>query len=796
MGRNRKDSGEEFVPLTDHPSVSSASRSSIESVSTDGSLFDDSTKDYLRRKVGQMEHDTPYRDLEEDADVEPSQGLLQLPNKKAKRSRARYALWILAILCLGGWVLAFVLFLGQRRGNVATSSTAAVHDPESATGSTRYGKPITLDSTLSGEWNARRHSISWIPGPNGEDGLLLEQNEFGREGYLRVDDIRTRNRDTNGRILIKSAKINVNGRVVTPSEVWPSPDFKTVLIMSDREKNWRFSYTGTYWLFDVESQSAQPLDPGDPEGRIQLASWSPQSDAVVFTRGNNMYIRKLSSKSVSPITNDGGKELFYGVPDWVYEEEVFGGNSVTWWSNDGKFVAFMRTNESMVPEFPVQYFMSRPSGEKPPAGLEDYPDVRQIKYPKSGAPNPAVNLQFYDVENNNVFTVDVSQGFANDDRLIIEVVWASNGKVLVKETNRESDILRILLLDVVSKSGKVVRSDDVASLDGGWVEPTQSTRFIPADPEKGRPDDGYVDTIIHNGYDHLAYFTPLDADNPVILTSGEWEVVNAPSAVDLKSGLVYFVATKESPTQRHVYSVKLDGTDLTPVTNTSQVCYFDASFSNEGGYALLSYQGPHIPWQKVISTPSNGDTYEEVIEENKDLAKKVEEYALPAEIYQNITIDGVTLQMVERRPPHFNPVKKYPVLFYLYGGPGSQTVDRKFAVDFQSYVASTLGYIVVTVDGRGTGFIGRKARCIVRGNIGYWEAHDQIETAKEWAKKPYVDETRFAIWGWSYGGFMTLKVLEQDAGRTFQYGMAVAPVTDWRFYGECRYEDTYPPGLC
>jgi dipeptidyl aminopeptidase len=123
------------------------------------------------------------------------------------------------------------------------------------------------------------------------------------------------------------------------------------------------------------------------------------------------------------------------------------------------------------------------------------------------------------------------------------------------------------------------------------------------------------------------------------------------------------------------------------------------------------------------------------------------------------------------------------VLFYLYGGPGSQTVDRTFSVDFQSYLASSLGYIVVTVDGRGTGFIGRKARCIVRGNLGYYEARDQIETAKIWAARAYVDETRIAIWGWSYGGFMTLKTLEQDAGRTFQYGMAVAPVTDWRFYG-------------
>jgi dipeptidyl aminopeptidase len=219
------------------------------------------------------------------------------------------------------------------------------------------------------------------------------------------------------------------------------------------------------------------------------------------------------------------------------------------------------------------------------------------------------------------------------------------------------------------------------------------------------------------------------------------------------------------------------------LTDISKPGYFGISFSEGAGYALLSSKGPAVPWQAVINTQGDKVEYEAVIEENPKLVEMVEDYALPAEVYTNVTIDGYTLQVLERRPPHFNPSKKYPVLFFLYGGPGSQTVDRKFTVDFQSYVASSLGYIVVTVDGRGTGFIGREARCIVRGDLGHYEARDQIETAKIWANKGYVDESRMAIWGWSFGGFMTLKVLEQDAGQTFQYGMAVAPVTDWRFYG-------------
>ncbi|KAN0074048.1 Dipeptidyl peptidase IV (DPP IV) N-terminal region domain containing protein [Elaphomyces granulatus] len=784
MMKDQREHDEESMPLQHHLVSDSSSRNSTDSLSSDDSIMTVRVGANAQRGYGDRQENGQYGDLENDGS---EIGDIVLPKSRGAKdgNKARLILWVIGIFCLGGWLVSFFLLLEQRRvDDAATVSTAAVHDPDSATGTTSYGKRITLTQVLSNFWNPESHSISWIAVPNGEDGLLLMKNERGGEGYLRVEDIRGRKgaEHANSTVLMNDSSISVDGNLVSPQGIWPSPDLKSVLIMSDKQKNWRHSFTGKYWLFDVASQTAQPLDPENPEMRIQLASWSPRSDAVVFTRGNNMYLRRLSSKEVAPITTDGGSDLFYGIPDWVYEEEVFAGNSVTWWSGDGKYIAFLRTNESVVPEYPVQYFMSKPSGKQPPPGLENYPEVRQIKYPKAGAPNPVVNLQFYGLDKGDVFSIDVSQGFADEDRLIIEVLWASQGKVLVRETNRESDLIRIVVIDVETKSGKVVRSEDIQSLDGGWVEPSQSTRYIPADPDNGRPHDGYIDTVIHNGYDHLAYFTPLDSSDPIYLTSGEWEVVGGASAVDLKKGLVYFVGTKESPTQRHVYRVKLDGTDFQSLTDTSKTAYYDVSFSAGAGYALLTYRGPGIPWQRVISTPSIEHSYDELIEDNKLLAEKVNDYALPAEIYQTVTIDGFELQVVERRPPHFNPSKEYPVLFHPYGGPGSQTVNRIFTVDFQSYVASALGYIVVTVDGRGTGYVGRKTRCIVRGNLGYYEARDQIETAKVWAQKKYVDSTRMAIWGWSYGGYLTLKTLEQDGGQTFRYGMAVAPVTDWQFY--------------
>lgn len=714
-------------------------------------------------------------------------GLYRPPSKSPNSKQHRRIIWSLGGLCLGGWLLALVLFLSRQSYK---SASTIPFDP-AATASHGSGKAVTLDEYLTGAWRPRSAQISWVAGANGEDGLLLEREKPG-EDYLIVEDVRSKKPGADAlpkQTLMKSGIFNVFGsqgesnREVKTSKSWPSKDLKKVLVMSEEQSNWRHSYTGLYWIFDVASQTAEPLDPTDPEGRIQLASWSPQDNAIAFTRDNNMFLRSLTSTNVERITTDGGKQLFYGVPDWVYEEEVFAGNSATWWSEDGDYIAFMRTNESAVPEYPIQYFVSRPSGTEPAKGEENYPEVRKIKYPKAGAPNPIVDLRFYDVAKKEVFAVTTDSDFSDKDRLITELVWAGQ-QVLVKNTNRESDILKVALLDVGERNGKVVRTVDVNAIDGGWFEVSENTRYIPADPNNDRPYPGYIDTVIHNGYDHLAYFTPLDNTEPLMLTSGEWEVVKAPSAVDLVSNLVYFIATKESSTQRHAYTVNLDGTALQHYTEHRKESYYDVSFSTSVGFALVSYQGPDIPWQEVRSTPSwAGHYYSHRFESNQELAQMAAAHELPIEIYQTINIGGIDLNLLERRPPHFDGTKQYPVLFQLYAGPGSQQVDRKFIVDYQAYVASNLGYVVVTLDGRGTGFLGREARTIVRGHIGYVEGMDQISAAKIWAKKPYVDPERMAIWGWSYGGFMALKTLELDGGETFKYGMAVAPVTDWRFYG-------------
>lgn len=778
-------SSSSYRPVEQHieDEVGSSRRESIESTSTTSLILerinqtatDNENAPSRRERAPYDDPDRrPTHDDDDEDDLEAGLGKVQ---SRQGGINVKKMVYIIGSLLVGAWVLALIVYL---------ASEYNLHDLKVAPQKHSIGKFIKLDQIMNGEWRPYRHEIEWVSGADGKrDGLMLTQNyEGGGKGWLVVEDLRA-NKDAQPLVLMKSRSFSAGERSLFATKVWPSPDLKKVLVATDMESKFRHSFTAKYWIYDVESQEAVPLIPKNGNARVTLAIWSPASDAVAYVRGNNVYIRRFPEEIVLTVTKDGGKDLFYGIPDWVYEEEVFGGNKALWWSNDGSYLAYLRTNESEVPEYPVQFFVSRPSGDKPKPGLESYPEVELIKYPKAGAPNPVVELLFWDMVKLESFGINVDKDSKDNQKLITEVLWAGKEKVLVRETNRESDVFKMVLIDVKERKRKVVREQNVAELDGGWFEVTQNTVYVLADPSKGRAHDGYIDTVIHEGFNHLAYFPTLDSSKPVMLTSGKWEVDSAPSAVDLDRGIVYFLATKESSVQRHVYSVHLDGSSLKAITNTTEEGKYSVSFSKKGGYALLSYNGPNIPWQKVIATESAGEEgkgYEKMIENNSQLRNMVAKHAMPTFHYSTVTIDNFELNVVERRPPDFDPKKKYPVLFHVYGGPGSQIVSKVFNIDFQAYVAGNLGYIVVSVDGRGTGYIGRKARCIVRGNIGKWESRDQIETAKKWSEKDYVDAERMAIWGWSYGGFMTLKTLEQDGGNVFKYGMAVAPVTDWRFY--------------
>jgi dipeptidyl aminopeptidase len=795
------------VPFTDDPEGqmpamsrlshdSQVSQDSLSSVSTTSLVFDriqeEMDRDPLTRRSGRHDYLTrnkEHSDFEDSSELGP---FLETPGEPLQRKPMdrgfRRILIFVGVVFVVAWLAGLGIFVFS--GLYKHESRLEHNNPDADTRGS--GKRITMEQVFTGFWQPKTHDIRWLADPDGNDGLLLEVGST--DGYLVAKDVRINadgvvagvpaegTQPAKSRILMKYPYFMYEDEVKKPKWQEPSPNLKKVLVAIDDESIWRHSFTATYFIIDVDTGLAQPLVPDNPTARVQLANWSPKSDAVSFTMNNNIYIRRLNeAKQVVQITKDGGPEYFYGIPDWVYEEEVLSGRSATWWSENGKFLAFLRTNETGVPDYDIEYYIQRPTGKEPAKGEEAYPDIRKIKYPKPGAHNPVVDVQYYDVSKGTVFSVPATGEFPDLDRIITNVLWAGD-KVLVKQSNRVGDFLKIILVDPSNRKAKIVNSVNIAEIDGGWFEISHTMTYVPADPSKGRQQDGYVDTVIYEGYEHLGYFTPVDNSKPLMLTSGPWEVEDAPSAVDLNNNLVYFVATKESSIQRHVYSVKLDGSALTPLTDTSEG-YYAVSFSSGASFALLTYKGPKIPYQKVISTPSSSVQYNRTIEDNANLADRVSRYELPMLKYGTLQLPhNVSVNYIERRPPHFDAKKKYPILFQQYSGPKSQSVSKKFMVDFQSYVASALGYLVVTVDPRGTGFLGRQHRVVVRSKLGMLEAEDHIAAAKHYASLPYVDPSRLAIWGWSYGGFQTLKTLELDAGNTFSYGMAVAPVTDWRFY--------------
>ncbi len=743
--------------------------------------------------------------------------------RRLEMCSTRLSLPILCLVSLSGWIAAFWSTLSaqmhttnagyaslwrqdvnDRNGGSTRLVTTEDGDATSKNDGThattsRPANGLSVDEILDGSWKAAPHTLRWVA--KGDEVLLIEIAETngsannistwriaeGRESKtasFRMESLALGRNDTLGSTYI------YNGREITAEDILVCADAQNALILSNKTQVWRRSFRALYWLLDLNSTSnaMEALDPAHPEAEAQLAILSPKGDAVAFVRDNNLHLRSMADAHVEAITADTDPAVRNGIPGWGYEEEVLESHIAMWWSpRDGLFLAFLRTDEFMMQIYTMQLFA-------PPATGQDalYPAVRPLQYPKAGTANPVVTLQVYDTRRRRLLLVDFPGQLPDDDRVVFSVVWLTAQQLLVKHTNRESSILMVFLVDIQDTemstvTATLVRSE--AGAGGCWVEPVRDVvQFVPADPTRQAPDDGYVDMVVFEGYNHLAYFTPLHAPTPTrMLTSGPWEVVDAPTAVDATNGWVYFIATrKQHPDERHLYRASLEGSDVRDLTDQGRPAYYSASFAQHGRYALLRNEGPDSPHTSLVALTVDGMAAVSDVQSNHALVDKVKVSgsSLPQRRLHHIDLGGgVATPIMELLPPNFDPTRRYPVVFSPYGGPGSQTVTQRFRVDFAALLASR-GYVVVAVDGRGTGLNGRAARCVVQDRLGHFEALDQIAAAQLWAAKDYVDADRLAIWGWSFGGFLTLKTLEMDAGRTFAAGIAVAPVTDWRLYGE------------
>ncbi|KAI0737309.1 dipeptidyl aminopeptidase [Daedaleopsis nitida] len=657
-----------------------------------------------------------------------------------------------------------------------------------------------MDHLFNGTFSASRTDIHWVP--EAGDGVFAVR--LGSS--ISLVDLKT---NTTQDLVAYSDIKDENGLILNWRDWKLSSDMKYMLVQADHKKQWRHSSFANFYVYEFATKQTRPLLPRTNPPTMSYATWSPTGQSIAFVANNDLYVVPSPFDSPVRITTSGNASLFHGVPDWVYEEEVFSADYALWWSPDSSKLAFLRFDETAVDEFTFPIY--NPTEDS--YAVVPYPDSVTMKYPKPGYNNPLVSVHVFQLDSflssvrqagssSNLNTTEVAMDAtlelswdgrqAADNSIIAEIAWVSPSALLVKEVTRAAEDGSIVYFDLSKQPrniGKIVRKlgKNGEQGDDGWIDATQAIYPLAAElSPDGVP--AYLDIVpTKDGFNHIALFSPADSSTPHFLTSGEWEVTSDILAVDANRSLVYFQATNPSSIQRHIYSVPLpkmkaaDRVEPTALTDTSSPGFFDANFSPQGAFYVLSYRGPHVPWQRVVHVGNSDFDY--VLSENPELNATLAQYELPIVKHSTIESDGYELNVVEMRPPRMDDSGrvKYPVLFRVYGGPGSQMVDVRYGHDWHDYVVCELQYIVVVVDGRGTGFKGRGLRNPVKNNLGRWETVDQVNAAKIWAAKEYVDPKRIGIWGWSYGGFMSSKVVEADAG-VHSLAMAVAPVTSWKLY--------------
>ncbi|KAF4930136.1 putative dipeptidyl peptidase 4 [Colletotrichum viniferum] len=645
---------------------------------------------------------------------------------------------------------------------VATAIDREPHQPSGG-----GDKIVTWNETVvSPRFGASARSVSWLSGT--DDGRYIEQDDAG----LVIVDIISGDNKT----FVSADKFPAGVH-----EYWIRPDLKKVLFATNYTKQYRYSYFADYSILDVESGALQPLLP-EALGDVQYAEFAPVGDAIAFVRGNNLYLSK--NGTVSQITNDGGPDLFHGVPDWVYEEEIFGGRSTLWFSPDGEYVAYLSFNETGVETFTIPYYMDNQKIAPP------YPKELDLRYPKVGSTNPTVQLTVLEVgsEKSTPVTIDA---FPADDLVVGELKWVTKNHTsfVYRAFNRVQEQEKVVRVDVDGYASQTIRERDGSD---GWLDNNLAIEYI--GPLQNTTDAYYLDLSDHTGWNHL-YLYPVKGGDAIPLTSGEWEVV-AVVKIDTERQLVYYQSTEHHSTERHLYSVSYPAGTKKALVDDKVAGMWSASFSASGGYYILSYQGPNVPYQELYAVNSTEPI--RTITSNDALVARLKEYKLPNITYFELTHpDGYSLNVMQRLPANFDPSKKYPVLFTPYGGPGSQQVTKRYqTISWSAFISSDpeLEYITYTVDNRGTGYKGRAYRSLVAGHLGRLEPLDQIWAAEQLASKnSFVDAGKIGIFGWSYGGYLSAKVVEQDSG-VFSHALIVAPVSDWRFYDSV-YTERYMKSL-
>ena len=528
-----------------------------------------------------------------------------------------------------------------------------------------------------------------------------------------------------------------------------SADESKALLSTKLRSIYRRSSLGVYYVYDLETKELVQV----AEEAIQEPTFSPDASKVAYGRDNNIYIKDLSSGTTTQVTTDGAKnKVINGITDWVYEEE-FAFVRAFDWNADGDKIAFIRFDESEVPEFSMDVF-----------GNELYPSKDTFKYPKAGETNATVSLHIYDVASAETKAVDLS-GFQN--YYIPRLEWTPEANVLaVQTTNRKQNDINLLFVDGTSAEAKLILSDK----DDAYVDITDNLTFL--------EDNDFIWTSEKDGWNHI-YLYDKNGKLKNQVTQGPWEVTSY-YGYDPKSKRVFYQSSENGSINRGVYSIKVNGKGKE--TLAAEAGTNSANFSTDFTYFINSFSDAETPYVFTLNDAEDGDVVRK-IKDNQALKDQFADYVISEKEFFTLPVNGEELNAYMIKPKDFDPNKKYPVFMTQYSGPGSQSVANSWSAGngYWFQMLAQEGYIIVCVDPRGTGLKGRDFKKMTQKELGKYEVEDQIAAAQALGQRDYVDADRIGIWGWSYGGFMASNCIFQGAD-TFKMAIAVAPVTSWRFY--------------
>ncbi len=542
-----------------------------------------------------------------------------------------------------------------------------------------------------------------------------------------------------------------------------SPDGMKLLIATETTPIYRHSYTAVHYLYslrrNVEGKINNVVERLSEGGPQQAPVFSPDGNLVAFVRDNNIFLIKTHfGNSESQVTEDGKfNQVLNGIPDWVYEEE-FAFNSAIEFSADSKMLAFIRWDESEVPSYSFHLY----AGERPRlTEFEKYPGAYTYKYPKTGEVNSKVSVHTFDIQTRVTRQMDVP---LDKDGYIPRIRFTKDPeKLAIMTLNRHQNRFDLYFCNPRSKVCKLVLRDETDTYIKERI--FDEIHFY---------DQNFSFVSEKSGFNHL-YWYNMNGTLVKQITSGNYELKEF-LGYDEVDGSFYYSSNEESPLQQAIYKVDRKGkkTKLSANAGTNS-----AQFSSNMKYYLNRFSNTTTP--TVVTLNDNSGKVLTTLIDNAALKEKLSARQLPqTEFFSFTTERGTELNGWMMKPTDFQASKKYPVLMYQYSGPGSQEVLDHYSVSWETYMASQ-GFIVVCVDGRGTGGRGAEFEKCTYLNLGVKEAEDQVSAAKYVSELPYVDKNRIGIWGWSFGGYMTLMAMSEGTP-IFKAGVAVAAVTDWNYY--------------